>query len=121
MSLEARTPAALRQEGLEHLRAGALPQAIDLLSRASALAPHDPATQLNLGIALQSAGRHGEAVEFFRAAQASLPDDPAPFLHAAVSLLALAQFEAAARAASDACHRAPDLPQAHYAYGQAWP
>jgi tetratricopeptide (TPR) repeat protein len=120
MSLEARTPAALRQEGLERLRAGALPQAIDLLSRASALAPHDPATQLNLGIALQSAGRHGEAVEFFRTAQASLPDDPGPFLHAAVSLLALAQFEAAARAASDACHRAPDLPQAHYAYGQAW-
>ena len=27
---------------------------------------------------------------------------------------------AALKAASDACHAAPDRPEAHYAYGQAW-
>jgi len=49
-----------------------------------------------------------------------LPDEAAPFLHAAVSLLALGNAELALRAASDACYRGPQLPQAHYVYGQAW-
>jgi tetratricopeptide (TPR) repeat protein len=77
-------------------------------------------TRLDLGIALQGAGRHADAVEHFVAAQQSLTNDPAPFLHAAVSLLALGNVEAALHAASDACHRGPQLPNAHYVYGQAW-
>jgi tetratricopeptide (TPR) repeat protein len=47
-------------------------------------------------------------------------DDPAPFLRAAVSLLQLGRAAEAVRAASEACHRAPRLAQAHYVYGQSW-
>ena len=117
---EPSSAAALRQQGVEHLRAGAFAEAVDILSRAAKAAPPDPQTQLNLGIALQGMGRHAEAVDWLTAAQPLLADDPAPFLHAAVSLLALGKSTDALRAASGACHRAPQSPQAHYVYGQAW-
>jgi Flp pilus assembly protein TadD/hemolysin-activating ACP:hemolysin acyltransferase len=112
------SPAALRQQGLQRLRAGGFAEAIELLGRASALDPHDPQTRLNLGIALQGGRRHAEALEHFGPAQKALPNDPAPFLHAAVSWLALGKAEAALAAASDACNRAPRLPQALYVHGQ---
>ena len=56
------------------------------------------------------------------AAQAPPPDDndATRLLHAAASLLADGKVQLALRAASDACHHAPQLPQAHYVYGQAW-
>jgi len=41
-------------------------------------------------------------------------------LHAAVSHLAIGENHAALVAASEACHRAPKLAAAHYAYGQAF-
>jgi tetratricopeptide (TPR) repeat protein len=41
-------------------------------------------------------------------------------VHAAASLLAEGKAQLALRAASDACHHAPQVPQAHYVYGQAW-
>ncbi|MGO8737642.1 sulfotransferase [Rhodoblastus sp.] len=41
-------------------------------------------------------------------------------LRQAIDHLARHENQAAFQAASDACHAAPDLPQAHYAYGQAW-
>jgi tetratricopeptide (TPR) repeat protein len=47
-------------------------------------------------------------------------DDVAHFVRAAATLLASGEAQLAVRAASDACHRAPQLPQAHYVYGQAW-
>jgi Tfp pilus assembly protein PilF len=53
-------------------------------------------------------------------ASAAQPDDPLPFLKAAIARLARGETRAALQAASEACHRAPNLPQAHYAYGQAW-
>jgi len=46
--------------------------------------------------------------------------DPTAYLHNAASLLAAGNAKAALVAASEACHRAPGLPQAHYLYGQAW-
>jgi Flp pilus assembly protein TadD len=110
---------ALREQGLQRLRAGELSQAVDLLSRAGAHDPDDPQTQLSLGIALQGTRRHVEALEPLKRAQESLPKDPLPFLHTSLSLLALGESEAALQAASEACARAPQLPQAHSAYGQA--
>lgn len=47
-------------------------------------------------------------------------EDPLPFLEASVAHLARGEARSALRAASEACFRAPRLPQAHYAYGQAW-
>jgi len=47
-------------------------------------------------------------------------NDPMRFVQAAASLLADGKPQLALRAASDACHSAPQLPQAHYVYGQAW-
>ena len=44
----------------------------------------------------------------------------ASFLRIAVDKLARGEHRAALHAASEACHRAPGWPQAHYAYGQAW-
>lgn len=115
----AKESAALREQGLQRLRAGDLAQAVDLLTRAGAHDPDDPRTQLSLGIALQGTRRHAEALEHLKRAQKSLPKDPLPFLHTSLSLLALGNAEAALQAASEACARAPQLPQAHSAYGQA--
>lgn len=41
-------------------------------------------------------------------------------LVSAVLLLARGDTQAALRAASDACHAAPERPEPHYVYGQAW-
>ncbi len=71
---------------------------------------------------MQPPGRDVEAAESPTAAQAPPPDDndATRLLHAAASLLADGKVQLALRAASDACHHAPQLPQAHYVYGQAW-
>jgi Flp pilus assembly protein TadD len=106
--------ASLRREGLERWRANDFAGASEVLARAVALAPQDPASRLDFGIALQGAGRHGEAVEALTAAQQLLPNDAAPFLHAAVSLMALGRMHEALQAASDVRHRAPNSPQTHY-------
>jgi Flp pilus assembly protein TadD/hemolysin-activating ACP:hemolysin acyltransferase len=112
-------PTAQRDQGLACLRAGDLDQAIDLLRQAGATDPGDYQTQLSLGISLQGKRRHSEALGNFEAAQKSRPDDALPYLHAALSHLALGKAEAALQAAREACARAPNLPQAHSAVGQA--
>ena len=43
-----------------------------------------------------------------------------PFLKASIEHLGRGEVHAALEAASEACRRAPDLPQPHYAYGHAW-
>jgi Flp pilus assembly protein TadD len=48
------------------------------------------------------------------------PPQVPPALAAAIAHLKAGDAQAALRAASDACHAAPRLPAAHYAYGQAW-
>jgi Tfp pilus assembly protein PilF len=45
---------------------------------------------------------------------------PTALLETSIAALAQGDIQAALIAASDACHAAPNLPQAHYAYGQAW-
>jgi tetratricopeptide (TPR) repeat protein len=116
---DATASTALRDRGLQCLRAGDLAQAVDLLNQAGVRGPNDPQTQLSLGIALQGKRRHAEALASLERAQKSRPDDPRAFLHASLSLLALGKAEAALQAANEACARAPRLPQAHSAVGQA--
>jgi tetratricopeptide (TPR) repeat protein len=82
--------------------------------------PAKARAQLDLGIGLQAAGRHAEAADLFRACRAGLPGDPAPLVNLASSLLALGDPQQALRAASDACHVAPDRAETHYTYGLAW-
>jgi Tfp pilus assembly protein PilF len=48
------------------------------------------------------------------------PPDAATLLGAAIAHLARGENQAALQAASDACHAAPNMAAAHYAYGQAW-
>jgi tetratricopeptide (TPR) repeat protein len=48
------------------------------------------------------------------------PGDHVRFLAAYASHARAGETQAALRAASDACHAAPHLPQPHYAYGEAW-
>jgi Flp pilus assembly protein TadD/hemolysin-activating ACP:hemolysin acyltransferase len=115
----AKPSAGLREQGLQLLRAGEFAQAINLLSRVAAEDADDAQTQLSLGIALQGMRRHAEALEFLERAQKSLSENPLPFLHASLSLLVLGKAEAAFQAATEACARAPQLPQAHSAHGQA--
>lgn len=110
---------ALREAGLQRLKAGAFAEAIELLGRAEALDPEDPRTKLGLGVAMQRAGLHSDALELLEWAQKRLPEDPVPFVHASLSLLALGKTEAALTTANDACLRGPRLPQAHFAHGQA--
>jgi Tfp pilus assembly protein PilF len=45
---------------------------------------------------------------------------PEDFLRVAIEALARGDARNALHAASEACHRAPKEPKAHYAYGQAW-
>ena len=48
------------------------------------------------------------------------PPQVPPALATAIAHLQAGDARAALQAASDACHAAPGLPAAHYAYGQAW-
>jgi tetratricopeptide (TPR) repeat protein len=48
------------------------------------------------------------------------PGEAVACVEAAVSLLQLGDAQGAVKAASDACFQAPKMPEAHYAYGQAW-
>jgi tetratricopeptide (TPR) repeat protein len=43
-----------------------------------------------------------------------------PFLRTASQAMLAGALETALQAASEACHRAPLLPAAHYLYGQVW-
>jgi tetratricopeptide (TPR) repeat protein len=115
----AKPTSALREQGLQRLRAGNLAEAIDLLSGARTHDPDDARTQLDLGIALQGMRRHAEALEPLERAQDSLQRNPLPFLHASLSLLALGKVEAALQAAGQACALAPQMAQAQSAFGQA--
>jgi Tfp pilus assembly protein PilF len=47
-------------------------------------------------------------------------DDFSQFLKLAIEELSRGKLEVALVAASEACHRAPHEPRAHYVYGQAW-
>jgi tetratricopeptide (TPR) repeat protein len=49
-----------------------------------------------------------------------LPNESAPFLAAYAAAVQAGDAIAALTAASCACHAAPDLPEPHYAYGEAW-
>ena len=80
----------------------------------------DAADALARGAALQAEGRHAGAVELFLTAQKQTPREPLPFLLDAISRLAMGDARAALKAASEACWRAPDMAQPHYAYGQAF-
>jgi Tfp pilus assembly protein PilF len=67
------------------------------------------------------------AVEHSRGAAGAPKDDLRPrsadftaFLDLAIERLAQGDAQTALAAASEACHRAPKQPRAHYAYGQAW-
>ena len=51
---------------------------------------------------------------------ASLPAAAAEVLATAVAHLERGEAESALRAASEACHAAPQRPEPHYAFGQAW-
>lgn len=75
---------------------------------------------LDLALVHQGAGRHDDALKLLAAAQSPDETDPRPFLYAAISWLAIGENMSALHAASAACFRGPQLPQAHYAYGQAW-
>jgi Flp pilus assembly protein TadD/hemolysin-activating ACP:hemolysin acyltransferase len=110
---------ALREKGLQRLKAGAFAEAIELLGRAEALDPKDPRTKLGLGVAMQRAGLHSDALEPLEWVQKRLPKEPLAFVHASLSLFALGKAEAALKAASEACLRAPRLPQAHLAHARA--
>ena len=50
----------------------------------------------------------------------SLVESAVSRLRYAIDLLSREEAKAALQAASEACHRAPELPQCHYVYGQAW-
>jgi Flp pilus assembly protein TadD len=112
--------AVLRILGLCRLQLHEPVEALGLLERAHALAPHDPWTQMHYGIGLQSVGRHKEAVAVFRTSQAKLPNDPAPLLNISSSLLALGNVPGAIRAARRGRLRAPAMADAHYILGLAY-
>jgi tetratricopeptide (TPR) repeat protein len=61
-------------------------------------------------MSLPASSRNGDAA----------PRDHLRFLAAYAAHARAGDAQAALRAASDACHAAPDVPQPHYAYGEAW-
>jgi len=64
---------ALAYLGAAHGQLGALPQAVECLQRAAALAPGSAGIRFNLAMALEKAGRRDEAVAVYRAVLAVDP------------------------------------------------
>ncbi len=90
------------------------------MDMATRLDPAALSAVLDLALVHQHAGRHQSALKLLKAAQASDETDLRPFLYAAISSLAVGENSSALHAASAACFRGAHLPEAHYAYGQAW-
>lgn len=67
---------ALHLLGMMAWAEGRLPDALELLSRAAAVEPENPAFLCDLGNALKAADRHAEAVEMHERVAALLPDSP---------------------------------------------
>ena len=72
------------------------------------------------GAQLQAEGRHAEALEIFRARAERISRRGAWLSRRRDFAARARRRRAALQAASEACWRAPDMPEAHYAYGQAF-
>jgi Flp pilus assembly protein TadD len=111
-------PAVLCMLGLCSLRSGKVPEGVQLLARAHALAPTDPETRLHYGIALLAAGRASDAVLHFRTCLPLLPQDRAPNMPETHYTLGLAELAAGAlKPAAMAFDKATTLAPA---FAEAW-
>ncbi len=92
---DAQCSEALRLLGVMNIQKNRLHVGIELLERALAVAPDNPAVLNNLGVALKASKRYGEAVACFDRALALQPDFVLAQNNRAITLFEARQFEAA--------------------------
>jgi tetratricopeptide (TPR) repeat protein len=98
----------LRQTG-QHLRAGRLPQAEQVLASAEAIAPNHVEVQRTRGLLLNHSGRHAQARDLIRTLLLAHPDDPALLNDLGGALRGCGDYEGAFAAWQRACDLQPDF------------
>jgi tetratricopeptide (TPR) repeat protein len=98
---------------------GAEAEAVAMLRRAVAQAPHFMTMRSNLALMLRMMGRGQEAAELLRAALATDPDNPEALLNQGYELLRLRDGAGAAEMFLKTVHLQPDNPLAHAGLGTA--
>lgn len=109
--LSTRAP-SLREQGLQALREGDDPRAIDLLTRAVLTDDRDAEARACLGIAYSRKGRHEPALRLLREAVDLSPESPNFRFNLGVALDRSGQPDAARTAFQEVLRLAPDHPQA---------
>ena len=120
LGVDANNVDALNLMGIVMQAAGDLDLAIDLIGRATELAPDYFAPFANLGNAYQAASRRDEAVEAFRKALELNPDSPETANNLASVFNELGRHDEALSASEAALGLIPDFPAAEINRGNAY-
>lgn len=116
--LHAQTPAALRNQAADLIRAGKTNEAIALLNAAAVRDPSDTRTRNLLGIALSGAGRHEDAIAQFQRVLQQDPRFVAAVKNLAMDELQLGRDADARTHFNTALGAAPDDPAIHFGLAQ---
>jgi tetratricopeptide (TPR) repeat protein len=111
---------ALVADAMDHFRVGRLAEAERAYRSALALAPADPATTHNLGVAIAAQGRAREAAGCFDEALRADPSFVSAHFNRGVALIRLGEIEEAIKAFSRAAQLDPQLYEAHRILGFLW-
>ncbi len=106
-------------QGLRHINAERLPDAVASLRRAAALRPDHPAAWFVLGLTLRTLGQGTGALPPLRAALRLGNDDPDTLFHLAALLIEQARVAEAVPVLSRLVHLRPDHPDAAFMLGNA--
>jgi len=98
----------LRQTG-QHLRAGRLPLAEQVLASAEAIAPNHVEVRRTRGLLLNHSGRHAQARDLIRTLLLAHPEDPALLNDLGGALRGCGDYEGAFAAWQRACDLQPDF------------
>lgn len=106
-------------QGLSHINAERLPDAVASLRRAAALRPDHPAAWFVLGLTLRTLGQGAGALPPLRAALRLRNDDPDTLFHLAGLLMEMARAAEAVPVLSRLVRLRPDHPDAAFMLGNA--
>jgi tetratricopeptide (TPR) repeat protein len=120
LAVAPRHPDSLHLLGLVRAQAGDLDEALNLIGRATAVAPGFALAHYNLGNVQRRLGRNEDAARSFARVIRLQPDSPGALLNLGVTLRELGRIEEAVRAYEQALALRPDDADAHYNLGVAF-
>jgi Flp pilus assembly protein TadD len=117
-------PEALYHDGLESYNQGRFEEAVELLEKATALAPDIPDYRMSLGLAYLKTGRAKEAARELEAVRGMIgirketrDKEPEVLVHMATAYIQIGKLDTARKRLDLALKRNPELVEARYSLG----